>query len=131
MLYREDTAKPIGHYVGSLIPEFKDKNGNYMALNIVFNQDENVHNMIMSFNADLLYNTQSSVTPNNARMKAAVTGSNNVTDSFDLINLRKLRVMKLEPGIPTKITPEDAEKINAALEGAVKDTRALQFHVKQ
>lgn len=123
MLYREDTAKPIGHYVGSLIPEFKDKNGNYMALNIVFNQDENVHNMIMSFNTDLLYNTQSSVTPNNARMKAArVTGSNNVTDSFDLVNLRKLRVMKLEPGIPTKITAEDAEKINAALEGAVKDT---------
>ena len=123
MLYREDTAKPIGHYVGSLIPEFKDKNGNYMALNIVFNQDENVHNMIMSFNADLLYNTQSSVTPNKARMKAAgVTGSNNVTDSFSLVDLSKLRVMKLEPGIPTKITAEDAEKINAALEGAVKDT---------
>lgn len=123
MLYREDTAKPIGHYVGSLIPEFKDKNGNYMALNIVFNQDENVHNMIMSFNTDLLYNTQSSVTHNNARMKAAgVTGSNNATDSFSLVDLSKLRVMKLEPGIPTKITPEDAEKINAALEGAVRDT---------
>lgn len=123
MLYREDTAKPIGHYVGSFIPEFKDKNGNYMALNIVFNQDENVHNMIMSFNTDLLYNTQSSVTPNNARMKAAgVTGSNNATDSFSLVDLSKLRVMKLEPGIPTKITAEDAEKINAALEGAVKDT---------
>ena len=124
MLYREDTAKPIGHYVGSLIPEFKDKNGNYMALNIVFNQDENVHNMIMSFNTDLLYDTQGSETPNKARMKAAgVAGSNNVTDSFDLVDLNKLiRVMKLEPGIPTKITPEDAEKINAALEGAVKDT---------
>lgn len=123
MLYREDTAKPIGHYVGSMIPEFKDKNGNYMALNIVFNQDENVHNMIMSFNADLLYNTQSSVTPYNASMKAAgVTGSNNATDPFSLVDLSKLRVMKLEPGIPTKITPEDAEKINATLEGAVKDT---------
>ena len=126
MLYREDTAKPIGHYVGSLIPEFKDKNGNYMALNIVFNQDENVHNMIMSFNTDLLYDTQDSVTedgnggvPNKARMKAAgVTGSNNVTDSFSLVDLR---VPKLEPGIPTKITPDVAEKINATLEGAVKD----------
>ena len=120
MLYREDTAKPIGHYVGSLIPEFKDKNGNYMALNVVFNQDENVHNMIMSFNTDLLYNTQASKTPNKARMKAAgVTGSNNVADSFSLVDLR---VPKLEPGIPTKITNEDAEKINATLEGAVKDT---------
>lgn len=131
MLYREDTAKPIGHYVGSLIPEFKDKNGNYMALNIVFNQDENVHNMIMSFNTDLLYNTQDSATgdengktPNKARMKTAgVTGSNNVADPFDLVDLNKLiNVMKLEPGIPTKITPEQAEKINATLEGAVKDT---------
>lgn len=122
MLYREDTAKPIGHYVGSLIPEFKDKNGNYMALNIVFNQDENVHNMIMSFNTDLLYKTQGSVTaktPNKARMKAAgVTGSNNVADSFNLVDLS---VMKLEPGIPTKITPEQAEKINAVLKDAVKD----------
>lgn len=122
MLYREDTAKPIGHYVGSLIPEFKDKNGNYMALNIVFNQDENVHNMIMSFNTDLLYNPQSSATPktpNKARMKTTgVTGSNNVADSFSLVDLS---VMKLEPGIPTKITPEQAEKINAVLKDAVKD----------
>ena len=120
MLYREDTAKPIGHYVGSLIPEFKDKNGNYMALNIVFNQDENVHNMIMSFNTDLLYKSNvTPKTPNKARMKAAgVTGSNNVTDSFSLVDLS---VMKLEPGIPTKITPEQAEKINAVLKDAVKD----------
>ena len=129
MLYREDTAKPIGHYVGSLIPEFKDKNGNYMALNIVFNQDENVHNMIMSFNTDLLYNTQDSATedengktPNKARMKTAgVAGGNNATDTFGLVDLRKLRVMKLEPGIPTNITAEDAEKINAVLKDAVKD----------
>ena len=128
MLYREDTAKPIGHYVGSLIPEFKDKNGNYMALNIVFNQDENVHNMIMSFNTDLLYNTQDSATedensrtPNKARMKAAgVIGGNNATDTFSLVDLSKLRVMKLEPGIPTNITAEDAEKINAVLKDAVK-----------
>lgn len=129
MLYKEDTAKPIGHYIGSLIPEFKDKNGNYMALNIVFNQDENVHNMIMSFNTDLLYDTQGSVTeaensgiPSKARMKASgVTGSNNVTDPFILVDLNKLRVMKLEPGIPTNITAEQAEKINAVLKDAVKD----------
>lgn len=122
MLYREDTAKPIGHYIGSLIPEFKDKNGNYMALNIVFNQDENVHNMIMSFNTDLLYNTQDSVPHNKARMKVAGnTDGNNAADSFSLVDLSKLRVMKLEPGIPTKITPEDAEKINAVLKDAVKD----------
>ena len=131
MLYREDTAKPIGHYVGSLIPEFKDKNGNYMALNIVFNQDENVHNMIMSFNTDLLYeptddsqnNTEGGNTDvtgkSKAPMRSATTGDTKTASAFDIIDLR---VPKLEPGIPTKITPEDAEKINAALEGAVKDT---------
>ena len=131
MLYREDTAKPIGHYVGSLIPEFKDKNGNYMALNIVFNQDENVHNMIMSFNTDLLYKTtddsQNNIGGGNtdatgksmAPMRAATTGDTKTASAFDIIDLR---VPKLEPGIPTKITPEQAEKINATLEGAVKDT---------
>ena len=131
MLYREDTAKPIGHYVGSLIPEFKDKNGNYMALNIVFNQDENVHNMIMSFNTDLLYKTtddsQNNIGGGNtdatgksmAPMRAATTGDTKPVSAFDIIDLR---VPKLEPGIPTKITPEQAEKINATLEGAVKDT---------
>ena len=131
MLYREDTAKPIGHYVGSLIPEFKDKNGNYMALNIVFNQDENVHNMIMSFNTDLLYKTTDDSQNNTeggntdvtgkskAPMRSATTGDTKTASAFDIIDLR---VPKLEPGIPTKITPEDAEKINAALEGAVKDT---------
>lgn len=131
MLYREDTAKPIGHYVGSLIPEFKDKNGNYMALNIVFNQDENVHNMIMSFNTDLLYETTGDSQNNTegvntdvtgksmAPMRAATTGDTKTVSAFDIIDLR---VPKLEPGIPTKITPEQAEKINATLEGAVKDT---------
>ena len=131
MLYREDTAKPIGHYVGSLIPEFKDKNGNYMALNIVFNQDENVHNMIMSFNTDLLYeptdDSQNNIGGGNtdaigksmAPMRSATTGDTKTVSAFDIIDLR---VPKLEPGIPTKITPEQAEKINATLEGAVKDT---------
>lgn len=131
MLYREDTAKPIGHYVGSLIPEFKDKNGNYMALNIVFNQDENVHNMIMSFNTDLLYepadDSQNNTEGRNtdvtgksmAPMRAATTGDTKTVSAFDIIDLR---VPKLEPGIPTKITPEQTEKINATLEGAVKDT---------
>ena len=131
MLYREDTAKPIGHYVGSLIPEFKDKNGNYMALNIVFNQDENVHNMIMSFNTDLLYKTTDDSQNNTeggntdvtgksmAPMRSAITGDTKAVSAFDIIDLR---VPKLEPGIPTKITPEQSEKINATLEGAVKDT---------
>lgn len=54
-LYNDETSGAIGHYVGSLIPYFKDKNGNYAALDILFNQDSDAHNMMMSFNEDMLY----------------------------------------------------------------------------
>lgn len=53
-LYEDETSGAIGHYVGCLIPYFKDKNGTYQALDIVFNQDQDVHNMMMSFNVDML-----------------------------------------------------------------------------
>lgn len=53
-LYEDETSGAIGHYIGSLIPFFTDKNGVYAALDIVFNQDLDVHNMMMSFNTDML-----------------------------------------------------------------------------
>lgn len=53
-LYADDTASPIAHYVGCLIPYFKNKKGQYMSLDILFNSDIDVHNMMMSFNTDLL-----------------------------------------------------------------------------
>lgn len=54
-LYADPTSHAIGHYVGCLIPEFMDKNGNYVSLNIMFNQEQDEHNMMMSFNTDMLY----------------------------------------------------------------------------
>lgn len=53
-LYADPNSSAIGHYVGCLIPEFRDKRGNYISLNIVFNNDIENHNMLMSFNTDLL-----------------------------------------------------------------------------
>lgn len=53
-LYNDETSGAIGHYVGSLIPNFVDKNGVYASLDIVFNQDQEAHNMMMSFNVDML-----------------------------------------------------------------------------
>jgi hypothetical protein len=53
-LYSDDTASPIAHYVGCLIPYFKNKKGQYMSLDILFNSDIDVHNMMMSFNTDIL-----------------------------------------------------------------------------
>lgn len=54
-LYADPTSHALGHYVGCLIPEFMDKNGNYVSLNIIFNQEQDEHNMMMSFNTDMLY----------------------------------------------------------------------------
>ena len=53
-LYADETSGAIGHYVGALIPYFKNKQGQYAALDILFNNDTDTHNMMMSFNIDLL-----------------------------------------------------------------------------
>ena len=53
-LVNDPASGAIGHYIGSLIPYFKNKQGAYMALDIMFNNDIDIHNMMMSFNTDLL-----------------------------------------------------------------------------
>ncbi len=53
-LYADSTSNAIGHWIGSLIPYFKDKKGNYRSLDILFNSDNDEHKMMMSFNTDLL-----------------------------------------------------------------------------
>lgn len=53
-LYNDETSGAIGHYVGSLIPYMKNKKGQYISLDIVFNEDQHLHSMMMSFNTDML-----------------------------------------------------------------------------
>lgn len=53
-LYTDGSSNAIGHYIGSLIPGFKSKNGVYMSLDIVFNNDIDYHNCMIAFNTDLL-----------------------------------------------------------------------------
>lgn len=53
-LYQDGTSNAIGHWIGCLIPEFKNKQGAYASLDVLFNNDEQDHNMMMSFNRDLL-----------------------------------------------------------------------------
>lgn len=53
-LYKDETSGALGHYVGAIIPYFKNKQGAYVCLDVVFNSDIDVHNMMMSFNEDLL-----------------------------------------------------------------------------
>ena len=53
-LYQDQASGAIGHWIGSLIPNFKNKQGSYISLNIAFNSDSDLHHMMMSFNTDLL-----------------------------------------------------------------------------
>ena len=53
-LYADETSGAIGRYIGCLIPYFKNKSGQYVALDIIFNADNGTHNMMMSFNTDML-----------------------------------------------------------------------------
>ena len=53
-LYADETSNALGHWVGSLIPYFQNKQGTYEALDIIFNSDSDTHHMMMSFNIDLL-----------------------------------------------------------------------------
>ena len=53
-LYKDETSGALGHWIGCLIPDFKNKQGAYAALDVLFNNDHDVHNMMMSFNRDML-----------------------------------------------------------------------------
>lgn len=54
-LYGDSASGAIGHYIGCLIPYFKNSVGAYASLDILFNSDSDAHHMMMSFNEDMLY----------------------------------------------------------------------------
>lgn len=53
-LYNDNTSGALNHYVGALIPYFKDKTGVYRSLDIQMNNDVDTNNLMMNFNVDLL-----------------------------------------------------------------------------
>ena len=53
-LYKDETSGALGHYIGAIIPYFKNKQGAYACLDVIFNSDQEIHNMMLSFNDDLL-----------------------------------------------------------------------------
>ena len=73
-LYNDENSGAIGHYVGTLIPNMKNKQGQYISLDIVFNDDYNVHSMMMAFNTDMLDEEE---TPD-----LQISGKNNITDEL-------------------------------------------------
>lgn len=73
-LFNDETSGAIGRYVGSLIPYMKNKKGQYISLDIVFNEDQHLHSMMMSFNTDLLEDEN----PVNIN----ISGKANITDAL-------------------------------------------------
>jgi len=77
-LYADETSHAIGHYVGCLIPEFRDKQGAYASLDVVFNSEQNEHNMMMAFNTDMLYEDEIAEIDLSGRL-AIATGEDGLT----------------------------------------------------
>ena len=76
-LYNDETSHALGHYVGSLLPEFKDKKGSYASLDVVFNSDRDVHNMMMSFNTDMIYEDETASFDLSGRLSVSKNVTNN------------------------------------------------------
>ena len=86
-LYADPASNAIGHWVGCLIPYFRDKRGNYQALDIVFNQDNDIHKMMMSFNIDLLEEYNAVPIDLSGKLAIPVSSNNSLGgDAGELIN---------------------------------------------
>lgn len=79
-LYADPLSNAIGHWVGCLIPFFKDKKGNYQSLDILFNSDQDEHKMMIAFNTDMLEEIGGSVID--------ISGKAMIPTSTDLKNAR-------------------------------------------
>ena len=51
-LAQDPNSNFIGVYRGCILPYFKDVNGNYISLDILFNADKDIHKMIMKLDDD-------------------------------------------------------------------------------
>jgi len=72
-LLTEETSGAIAHYVGCVIPYFKDKMGVYQSLDIIFNNDIDNHHLMMNLNADLLDSNLDDVEDNDVNIDLSGT----------------------------------------------------------
>ena len=113
-LYNDNTSGALGHYVGSLIPYFKDKQNNYVCLDVLFNTDLNVHNMMMAFNTDNLEEGTLSIDLSGNKFVAA----EHVETIFNGTHKTKLMSNLDSPVVASKVS----YKVNVIKNGkAIKD----------
>ena len=60
-LFNEPTSGALNHYIGCLIPYFKDKQNTYQALDILVNNDVDTNNVMMNLNVDMLEDGQANI----------------------------------------------------------------------
>ena len=84
-LYNDTTSGAIGHYVGSLIPLFKDKVGQYQSLDIKFNDDVESHNLMMYFDIDALEDGRANIDLSGHQFINATEGGSDA--AFNLTNI--------------------------------------------
>ena len=94
VMYADETSHALGHYVGAIIPEFKNKNNSYVSLDVAFNSDIDIHNMMMSFNTEMLYEYETA--------NIDLSGRTMIVDDIDTTSQRKtLNLEKLFDGSAT------------------------------
>ena len=72
-LANDPNSKFIGSYVGSTIPYFKDANGNYISIDLLFNADNNKHKMLMKMDDGVLNtNSELSLTSSGANERTPI-----------------------------------------------------------
>ena len=54
-LAADESSNFLNVYTGCLLPFFKNQNGLYISLDLVFNAENSLHNMMMNLNSDLLF----------------------------------------------------------------------------
>lgn len=55
-LYNDSASGALGHYIGTILPNFIDNNSGYKSIDILFNVDSDIHHMMMSLDDNLLDN---------------------------------------------------------------------------
>ena len=86
-LYNDETSGCLGHYVGSLIPYFKNKQGGYVSLDILFNSDIDSHHMMMAFNVDMLEELGTANVDLSGRLSIRTTADEDDVTALTLNNL--------------------------------------------
>lgn len=116
-LANDPNSNFVSRYQGTTIPYFKDANGRYISLDIVFNKDNYLHNMMMKFNESVLENKTDANAVNGVLMVDAQEGNpaskvylsgytytSIASDVKELALVKKILGMLDDKGIRTALT---------------------------